>query len=85
MALPELSHPRSSWLQQMLPDAERHFRLLAKVRSRHRQSATCAAVVACSIMQFRRHLQVLLLQANIGLQCTTSSLLSQDGFQQNCC
>lgn len=31
ITLPELTHPRSAWLQQMLPDAERHFRLLAKV------------------------------------------------------
>lgn len=28
---PKLRHPRSDWLLSQLPDAERHFRIMAKV------------------------------------------------------
>jgi hypothetical protein len=30
--LPPLCHPRSRWLQEALPDPERHFKLVARVR-----------------------------------------------------
>lgn len=47
--LPPLRHPRSEWLRRRLPDPERHFRILARVRGRTSGAGAARRALSASL------------------------------------